>query len=455
VVDYLRERLGGTDLSQAYAAWQALQPMVDDDSRRVAEAAVRALTDGVPRVTPATLDLDPTGSGELRLEGTPIALTAVASSSVPWLKVEQDGATVRVRADGPGDEEASVVISGPTGEQTIPVHLTMPDTESEPPPPPPEPEPSPPPPPQPEPPHQEPLVQTQAEPPAAKPEPPAAKPAAWPVQPPAAKPVAAQMVTPTPVPATGAPASRPPWWLIAVLVVGSGLLIYLNWPGEAKSSNLWYDPDHTGWHVYRSWSDPVFLSSIAALVGSLVARWTGPVVLGVVAGAVASVLQDGLLILGAGIWENNTETPWSWIAVMLIGVAMAAVLLIVLRPERWRIRPVPVPGAILVGVGGILVLLSGLVNHPDGFAFVDVTLLAVLEPLVVVALAWLALAAVEPRAVTWLTATATTYAVISAIAAVPALTGGDAPIVFLVALLGNALIVVGVLSRVLRLQSHP
>ncbi|HWD81221.1 MAG TPA: hypothetical protein VG497_20145, partial [Kribbella sp.] len=153
--------------------------------------------------------------------------------------------------------------------------------------------------------------------------------------------------------------------------------------------------------------------------------------------------------------ENNTETPWSWIAVMLIGVAMAAVLLIVLRPERWRIRPVPVPGAILVGVGGILVLLSGLVNHPDGFAFVDVTLLAVLEPLVVVALAWLALAAVEPRAVTWLTATATTYAVISAIAAVPALTGGDAPIVFLVALLGNALIVVSVLSRVLRLQSHP
>jgi hypothetical protein len=57
--------------------------------------------------------------------------------------------------------------------------------------------------------------------------------------------------------------------------------------------------------------------------------------------------------------------------------------------------------------------------------------------------------------VTWLTAAATTYAVISAIAAVPALTGGDAPIVFLVALLGNALIVVGVLSRVLRLQSHP
>ncbi len=106
VVDYLRERLVGSDLSQAYAAWQALRPMVNDDSRRVAQAAAEALEEGVPRVTPAVLDLGTTGEGEARLDGPPIALTAVASSSAEWLRVEQDGATIRVRADaGPGARE--------------------------------------------------------------------------------------------------------------------------------------------------------------------------------------------------------------------------------------------------------------------------------------------------------------------------------------------------------------
>ena len=36
--------------------------------------------------------------GELRVEGPPIALTAVASSERGWVRVEQDGATVRVTA---------------------------------------------------------------------------------------------------------------------------------------------------------------------------------------------------------------------------------------------------------------------------------------------------------------------------------------------------------------------
>ncbi|RZT13579.1 putative caspase-like protein [Kribbella sp. VKM Ac-2569] len=422
VVDYLRERLYDADLGQAYAAWQALHRMIGDDSRRVSDAVAGAIAGAELVVTPPEVEL--TGeTAELRLEGPPIALTASASASVSWLKVEQDGAIVRVRADEAGD--ASVILSGPIGERTIPVRATLPDTESEPPAPPPEPEP-------------EPVPR-----PAPVPEPPQTEPRQ--TEPPQAGPL------PEPAVETG----RPPWWLIAVLIVGSVLLIGINWPGEAESSNLWYDVETTGWHVYRSWHDPVFLSSVTALVVSLISRWAGPVALGVVAGAVAGVLQDAILILGAGIWENDTETPWSWLAVLGIGLVLAAVLLVVLRPERWRLRPVPVRSAALVVAGGILLLASGLINHPDGFAFVDVTVLAVLEPVVVVALAWLALAAVEARALTWLVATATTYAVISAIAAVPALTGGDAPVVFLAALLGSALIVAGVLSRVLRLQSRP
>jgi hypothetical protein len=245
-----------------------------------------------------------------------------------------------------------------------------------------------------------------------------------------------------------------PWWVVGVLVLGAGLLIFLNWPGEADSTKLWYDPERTGWYVYRSWGDPIMVASIVALLGSLVARWAGPIALGVAAGAVASVLEVSLLILGGGIWLNNTETPWSWLATVGIGLAMAVVLLIALRPGSWRVRPVPVPGAILVVAGSILVATSGLIKEAGGFAFIDVTFLAVLEPLLVLALGWLALAAVEPRAVIWLTAATTTYAAIGTIAALPALDAGY-PANFLTALFGYALVVAGVVSRVLRLQSRP
>jgi uncharacterized caspase-like protein len=441
VVDYLRGRLYDADLGQAYGAWQALHRMVGDDSRKVSEAADRAIAEAVPRVAPTEVELGGDGSeAELRLEGPPIALTAVASTGAEWIRVAQDGATVRLSAEspGPGEHEASVILAGPTGECTIPIRLTMPDTESEPPPPPPEPEPQPKPAPQPQPiPEPEPAKQPK---PAPEPEPKAEAQAAPEPEP-----------TAQPVPTT----TTAPWWLIAVLILGSLLLVYVNWPGPADTNKLWYDPDNTGWYVYRSWTDPMILSSVAALVASLVARWAGPIALGVVAGCTASVLGDAMLILGARIWENNTETPTPWLEVMAIGAVMAVVLLIVLWPERWRVWPVARPAAALVVAGGILLVTSALIKHPDGYAFVNVTKLAVLEPLVIVALAWLALAAVESRAMTWLSATATTYALINIVATVPALTEGESPPTFLVSLLGNALIVAGVLTHVRRPLSRP
>jgi hypothetical protein len=444
VVDYLRERLVGSDLSQAYAAWQALQPMVNDDSRRVALAATEALEEGVPRVIPEVLDLGTAGEGEVRLEGSPIALTAVASSSVGWLRVEQDGAIIRVRPEAPEDQEASLVLSGPTGQWTIPVRLTMPDTESEPPPPPPEPEPQPQPvPPQPEPPH------TQPPEPAPQPEPPRAQepaPQPEPTPPPA-------VVATTPAPGHGRGTGYVPWWLIAVLIVGSAVLIYLNWPGEADSRKLWYDEDNTGLYVYRSWGDPLILSSFAALVVGLVARWAGPIALGIVAGCAAFVIEHGLLILGGGI--SGDETTY-WLGATAAAAVMAVVLLLVLWPGSWPVWPVAPPAAAMVVAGGILLLVSSLITQPNnGLAFVDVTWLAVLEPFVTVALAWLALAATEARARIWLTAAAATYALISIVSAVPALTEGDSPPAFLTALFGNALVVAGVFSRGLRLQSRP
>ncbi len=317
-----------------------------------------------------------------------------------------------------------MILSGPTGEWTIPVHdtrlevaadrLTMPDTESEPPPPPPEPEPEPPQPaPTPEPPHDEPPVDTHVEQPTER---------------------------------------TTPWWLIAVLVVGAAILIYLNWPGAAQSRELWDDETATSWYVDRSWTDPTILASFGALVAGLVARWAGPIALGIVAGCAVSVIEDGLLILAGGISDDETA---AWLGSTAVAAAMTVVLLLAQRPWQWRVWPVAPPAAVMVVAGGILLLVHPLVPHPDGYAFVDVTWLAMLEPFVTVAIAWLALAATLPRARIWLTAAAATYALISIVAAVPALTEGDSPPAFLTALLGNGLVVAGVLSRGWRLRSRP
>jgi len=430
VVDYLRERLDDADLGQAYAAWQALHRMVDDDSRKVSEAATEAIAAAVPRVTPAEVVLDQAiAVAELLVEGPPIARTAVASPGADWVRVEQDGATVRVSAElaEAGDHEGSVIVAGPTGECVAPVRLTVPDTESEPPPPPPEPEPQPEPPGLPEP--QEAQPKDQAEP--------------------------APALTPPPVFVAQAPEPKPPsaamptpvqWWVVAVLALGALGLLLLNLPGAEYSQKLWYEPNRTGWYVYRSWVDPMVLASIGALLASLVARQAGPVALGIVAGCTASVLQDAVLVLGGGIAASGAGT---WLATAAIGAVMAAVLLVVLWPGQWRTWPVSAPAAALVVAGGVLLLVSAFIEHPDGMAFADVTKLALLEPFVIVALAWLALAATGAR--TWLTAAATTYAVLSGVSAIPALTEGDSPPVFLTALLGNVLIIAGVLIPARRL----
>jgi uncharacterized caspase-like protein len=431
VVDYLRERLGDADLAQAYAAWQALHRMVDDDSRKVSEAATEAIAEGVPRVTPAELDLelaDGVAVGELRVEGPPVARTAVASSAADWVRVEQDGATVRLTAapTSPSDRLASVVVEGPTGQCTVPVRLTMPDTESEPPPPPPEPEPPSKPTPVPQPPEPE-----QAEPTTV---------------------VSRQSQVRQKTPEGEKPpttSGQVPWWAVAALTVCALGLVFLNWPSAYRYA--WYDHDNTGWYVLRGWGDPVILSSFAALLAGLAARWSGPIALGIVAGCAASLIESGLLILGSGISWNETGT---WIATVAVAAAMVAVLLIVLRPAGWRFWPVAVLTAVLIVAGGLLLLASALIKHPDGISWFTVTKLAVLQPLVTVGLAWLAVAATETRTRIWLSSAVTTYAVISIIGTVPAATRGDSPPVFLTALFGNALVAAAVLIRVRRPPSH-
>ncbi|MFC6162966.1 caspase family protein [Kribbella jiaozuonensis] len=448
VVDYLRERLYDADLGQAYAAWQALHQMTDDDSRKVSEAASEALSTAELRVTPESVELTGAMSADLRLSGPPVALTAAASPGDPWLKLEQEGEVIRVRAEqsAPGVHDSSVILAGPVGERVVPVRLTIPDTESEPPTPPPEPEPDPTPTPVPEPPRAKP---TQA----ASPQP------AWPqpARPQAARPepAAARAERPTPQPVAASlpgESALPPWWLIAVLIAGSAVLVYLNWPGAAYSRKLWYDSNQ-GWYLYRTWYDPAIWGAFIALFAALVARWAGPIALGVVVGCAVSAIEGAALIVGGGISADETA---AWVLSALIAIVMSVVLAIVLKPEVRRLWPVWPPAAALVVAGGILLVVSAVVPHSDGISFFKITPLALLDPIVALALAWPALAAVEARTKTWLTAAVVTYSVISAIGGIPALTQGHSPADFLTGLFGNLLIVIGVLlSRGRPLPSHP
>jgi hypothetical protein len=65
------------------------------------------------------------------------------------------------------------------------------------------------------------------------------------------------------------------------------------------------------------------------------------------------------------------------------------------------------------------------------------------------------LAAAEFRTTTWLSATATTYALTGIVSVIPDLDKAGSSPAFLTSLLGYALIVAGVLTPVLRLPSRP
>ncbi|WP_170284965.1 caspase family protein [Kribbella amoyensis] len=413
VVDFLRERVGEADLAQAFGAWEALHRMTEDDSRKVSETARTALAEAVPRVeaesVTLTTSMPEATSTTVRLAGPPLARTAVASTEAGWLDVDQDGAEIRLTATPPaeGIHEAVLELQGPTGESTVLVHLLvgadveLPATGSMP-----EPQPLPEPAPEPEP-H-----------PTPEPEPPAV--------------ATASVREPAVV----------PWWVVGVLAIGAFALVAMNWPGALESRKIWTDEDQTGWRVFRSWDDALVLGSFVALAGALVARFAdrwAPVALGVVAGCAVSFVETGVLILLARL---SGEEFGVWVAVTVVAAGMATLIAVRYRPIRWAFWPVGAAAAGLVVAGGIVQLVGAGLRHDDGIAFLTVSPLVALDPVVGVALAWLAVAATDRRSRTWLSAAAATYAILAAYSALAALHDG-APAVFLASLGGTVLIVVG------------
>lgn len=333
VVDYLHERLLDPDPGQALAAWQALNEMTSDDSRKVSEAARRSLTDTPANITQAI----------------------------------------------------------PANTQATPANITQAT-------------------------------------PATKP-PPERTPEAQPV------PVAA------PVSAVSAPAFQIPWWVVAVLIVTGVLMVGINVPGASESRRIWSDDSNTGWQVYRSWGDPEILASLLGLAAGVAARWAGRwafAVLGIALGCALSIGEDGFWILGSGLAAEETA---EWLVAGLFALVLTVVILVALKPPRPRFWPVNIPAAVLAVAGGIVLLAGTAIEHGDGITFATVTKLAPLQPVVVVALAWLALASTDRRARSWLTATAATYAGLNIIAGLPALTEASSAGDFFANLIGNLLVI--------------
>jgi len=133
LVDLLRERLLGSDLGLALAAWQALSSLAGDDSRRVVDAVFDALSAARLQVSPATLELtlDDTGtaSGDVELDGPPLALVVEARSATPWLRVVYvDDRRLRLVASAPADpgvNDGVVTLHSPSGQREVVVRLTV------------------------------------------------------------------------------------------------------------------------------------------------------------------------------------------------------------------------------------------------------------------------------------------------------------------------------------------
>jgi hypothetical protein len=461
-VTELRRRLVSDNLPVAMGAFEALREIAGSDIQYVAEAATAALREAAIRPAEAELRFGTVTAGTepdarvLRLLGPPLARACTYQASESWIVVTETaaGPSVSVRARHAGAHRGTLTVKGPTGEVTVPVEVDVraapPAVAVVPAPPAARPEPvsrpapvAPPPAPptaaappvtagsRHEPPAWSPPGAAgqpqvpQAEPPEAAGAPPGAAgsrqmPLAAPVEPPRILPAAS---TPLPVPLLPLPSQpqateRAPWWAAAVLAAGAIVLIVLNWPGSTETRLAWHDSE-TGWEVYRTPDDPFILASVLALVAALAAPLVArgaKIALGVLAGGAGYLaLASATLLIG----EIGGDESGYWIGSLAVSAGLAALALFVARPRGpfgWPAWP----GTALVVAGGVLLVASPSVTS-DGVAFLGITYGAdAVEPLVLAAVALLALAAGERPTRRFLGAAAATAALLGAVDLIPA-----------------------------------
>jgi uncharacterized protein YjiK len=126
-VDELDQLAAGANLPLAAAARGALGRLVDDDSRRVSQAAARTLDRTALRLSETVIDLGrvrvggPAAAGELTVSGGPLAEASAVSSAEKDLRARIEGGVLRIgwAPSRPGTLDATVVVHGAAGEAKV------------------------------------------------------------------------------------------------------------------------------------------------------------------------------------------------------------------------------------------------------------------------------------------------------------------------------------------------
>jgi outer membrane biosynthesis protein TonB len=125
-VHVLSEILDEAEPSDALAAVQALQYLVDDDSKSLSEAAVATLRRVQLTAEPSeiTVEAGTPKSVQVVLGGSVLAVAARVESSPDWIRSKQVGDLLTLTINSPTAAEGTVVITGPTGSVTLHVVVT-------------------------------------------------------------------------------------------------------------------------------------------------------------------------------------------------------------------------------------------------------------------------------------------------------------------------------------------
>jgi len=323
LVDLFEQRIRGEDLGLAVSAMQALAQLLQDDSRRVSEAAAAVLKEVRFTVIPETVTLtseDGTDvEAELAVSGPPVARAVTVSTDQPWLRSEYDDPTLHLTASppGPGAHRATVTVQGVGDAVTVPVVVTAGRSGAG----------------------------TTAPPTAPKAgrEP---RPSENPEPAPVAVPMAAE-ATPAPERVGRIPAYRRfalnRWVVSALLLVGAVIMSVANRPGGPGEFEAWRDP-LTGWFVPRSSHDTSFIASTVVLLASLATWVPAPrarrLALRVVLGGCVLLFLSGLTFLLLGFAHEDGVAKWQGTTVVAALMAESFS-----RPsgQAWR-RPGPRDG---------------------------------------------------------------------------------------------------------------
>jgi hypothetical protein len=294
----LRDRLLGTDLPQALAAFTRLTGLVDDDSRRVSTTASAAVHEAEVQVEPAVLDLAPQPpesrrAVDLRVVGPPLAMAVSVETSVDWLAVEVgDGGLLHVTV-GPravGHHDGALEVVSPTGRRSVPVSVDVVEGASM----------------------------------------PESLPAA-----PAAEPIAP---TSAPAPEPAQALSVGMWWPIAtgLLLCAAGLAT-----AHVRMHELWFMPV-----ISNLPGSPVdgFVVAILGLAGAVVVALARPLLAPAASGVTGGIglffVTWGYAALGVPSHTSDSTFAELWWPFLLIGLLVVA--LSVLDQTRRRVLSAPV-----------------------------------------------------------------------------------------------------------------